>query len=743
MMKKKIGGKWFGQFERSERKGKSASRHVLEISRNCKVLSLDVFDTTLTRACGPPGGVFIWLGRRLYQRGIISCTPEVFARTRMRAEQQVWQRSGGMDSHVFLEDFYREVVRWLWMDEGLVDLLVASELEMEIEVLKVIPPARELVDMAVRAGRRVVFCSDTYFPGDFIEKQLKRLEVWSHGAVCFASCDLGKSKASGKLFESVLQTLNLPAASIAHAGDNIHSDVRVPGYKGFRTAWLHEGCLNRYEKMLGESAWATSGTGAALAGASRMARLHTKADGAREEAIRDVTAGVAAPIVLGYVLWLIHRARDLGLERLYFLARDGQVFFDVAGILLRRLGWPIRASYLHASRLSTNLAATFKAADEELAWVFRDLSSLSLKDFFARFDISWEEIGRVIEEMGLNPDKPSITPEEGRALKSLVTMGPVRDLLLDKAASRRKVVRMYLKQEGLLDGEPCGMVDFGGVGSQMRALHELVVDAGSPPPRIFLMGLDSLKGQYKGLIEVSETPAWLGNTECYLYDHRRGRGVKRARGFGTCVQMFCSADHGKVRGYRVEGDRVVPVLLEDCDSAMLDWGLPVLRETVRHFAEHLVLDGDLVDLRADLREPACKVINLFWSEPSFDEALAWGAFPFEGAQASGGTVKPLARPYSWVSVVKGSLNGSFPDLGWMHWLEGSVKLSPPVLRAVLRVAEKFYWWLNMTSRPWAKRAFDVIRRFVGRKPLEVNGFSHFNQFRNYRASDNVSKDLGS
>ena len=41
-------------------------------SRAPKLLSLDVFDTVLTRACGRPSDLFLWLGRRLAKDGVIN-----------------------------------------------------------------------------------------------------------------------------------------------------------------------------------------------------------------------------------------------------------------------------------------------------------------------------------------------------------------------------------------------------------------------------------------------------------------------------------------------------------------------------------------------------------------------------------------------------------------------------------------------------------------------------------------------
>lgn len=678
------------------------------------VVSLDVFDTVLTRACGAPKALYLWLGRRLARRGTISCTPEVFARARARTEDQVWERAGGMDACVYLRDFYAEIVRYLWLDDGLVDTLTAAELALEEEVLRPAPRARQLIEHAVHRGKRVVFTSDTYFTAEFIEKQLRRHRLWPQGAICLSSSDLRCCKARGGLFDLLLDRLRVSARAVVHAGDNAHSDVKMSRRRGIRPMHLPEGCLNRYEQLLCEHGWASGGLSSALAGASRLARLHTPASSPQEATLRDAAAGVAAPILIGYVLWVLQRSRDLGILKVFFCARDGQVMQEVAQHLLKRLKWPVEVAYLHVSRRAVNLAATFDVNDEESAWVFRDLGSLSPVGFLGRFDLQWEEAAAGMEALGIGQSDRRLPAEHGIDLRKLLQSDGIRRLILERAAARRSIVMQYLQQEGLLNGSRIALVDFGGVGSQMRALHALLTEAGQPAPQLFLMGLDSPGGLYGGALQINDTARWLADTECYLYDHRRQRGIKRARGFGTCVQMFCAADHGSVTGYQVSDGQVKPSLAADVDGPVVDWGLPVVRKTLRAVIEHLVVDDDLVDPRGDLREPACAAIHALWSKPTVEEAMSWGAFPIEGAEADGNVGRPLVSRYSWYSVTRGVVRRRFPNLGWQHWYEGSLRISPASLRWAMAAAELFFRSGEKSTFSLGQAAARAVRSLLGK-----------------------------
>jgi hypothetical protein len=533
----------------------------------------------------------------------------------------------------------------------------------------------------------------------------------------FSSSDLAKSKASGRIFSHISNEYQLPPERFLHVGDHEHSDVAAPNRKGFKSFHLSDARLNRYESTLADGVWGTSGLSAAMAGASKFARLSLAAvpSCADRQALVDVAAGVASPILVGYVLWILRRAQARGLTRLYFLSRDGQVLFEIARILTARLGISIEPRYLYVSRLSTNLAGTFEANDEELSWVLRDALNATVEQSLRLLDIEWEQVADLMRDCGFASPDEILTAQRTVGFGSALQTAGLRRIILEKARCRRQLVSAYLAQEGVLE-RPVGLVDFGGVGSQMRALHSVVRAAGGPGPISYLVGLDDPRDA--GLPLPATTPAWLTDAECYLYDHRREKGIKRFRGFGTCVQMFCAADHTTVVGYREEEGVVTPELSGVPQAADSQWDLQSFREAISLFTKHLVLDADVVDPYADVRNSACEVIKIFWAKPTKAEARTWGSFPFEGAQVSSSTTNTLARSYSGSYIVRGMLNGTFPNLGWQHWYEGSLKLSPVLLRVVLQCAEDVFRRWDTASEPRWNRFARVIRRALGRRVNE-------------------------
>lgn len=683
---------------------------VIDILGRFDLLTLDVFDTCLTRRCGAPKALYLMLGRRLHREGVIDCSPEVFARARARAEEVVWRQVGGMDGPACVQAFQEEVARMLLLPRDLVPLLVDAELDLESRLLIPVPDTKHLINAAVARGVRVGFITDTYFHEPFVRNLLERHGLWPDGAFCMASTDLRASKLTGRLFDVLLETENLQPDRVLHVGDNLHSDCAVPRSRGVSARLLPAALLNRFESRLSEARWESAGLSSAIAGASRAARLLGKPMTDEEQAVRDVAAGVAAPILIGYVLWLLHRARQEGVQRLYFLARDGQILAKIALALTQRLNWSFDVRYLFVSRRTTNLAATSAPTDEELGWIFRDRETLSPRAMFAGMNIAWKElpasfIGE-LEFSGSNPDSAPTSSAGVAIIRSFLSGDAGSALLADRSASSRRIVNDYLRQELVLDDARCALIDLGGVGSQMRALHTLVTGEGAPAPMMFLVGIDSPKAA--GLQPGDADPAWLRSTECYLYDYRRGRGIPNLRGFGTCVQMFCAADHGTTTGLERNGQRVEPMLESERDEAVIRWGLPLVQSTVESVVENLLVDEDLIDPASDVRQVACAVIQEFWTNPTYHEALAWGRFPFEGAQSTNAETRPLAWRYSARGVVKDTIAGRFPDFGWQHWFEGSVRQSSQPLRMVLSGLKRAYYRIDRSPRGAAL----VVKRWI-------------------------------
>lgn len=645
--------------------------------RVTSITSFDVFETMLVRAVGEPSAVFLLLGRQLRAQGLITVEPVVFASVRLEAEQRARRRHPGVDTT--LEAIYAELGSVLRRDRGSVRRLAAAELALEERLLRVPDWAVSFLERTRREGHRVIFVSDTYLPRDFLQDVLASRGLWQSEDGLYVSSDHdGANKRSGALFEVVLAAEGVPADAITHVGNHAIADIQRAQAAGFNTRHHPAGNLQPDEVLLERQRVATGGLASAMAGASRLARLSAHQVSGRDAVIRDVAATVAGPTLIAYVLWVLLEASRRGLSRLYFLAREGQVLLEIAQRLVPKLGLDIELRYLYVSRQSLNLAAVGEITSPELGWALTNVETNTVRTLLQRLGVEPEEVGPQLTALGFSTsgwdEVPSVASR--RELLEQLIDGTLRPALESGLSRARELVLRYLRQEGVLEPVEIGMVDTTGAGSQLRALARLRREQGLTTPTSMLF--------YRKLPTapiVDDDEPWL---LAWYEDQVKELGCGLPPGRAALLEVFAAADHGTVLGYEVTGGRVRP-RLAPWAGQIGSWGLDQMRRTIVDTAEHLVLDPELVDLDADLREAVREVMARLWSTPTAEEAAVWGRFPFEGTSGED-TGEPLARPYRMREVLAGAVAGSLLVDNWYFWREASEALSPPPVRFGIRSA---------------------------------------------------------
>lgn len=71
--------------------------------------------------------------------------------------------------------------------------------------------------------------------------------------------------------------------------------------------------------------------------ACRKTRLTNNKHDQRLRVINDTVANVAGPTIFFFVWWVLEQAKSRNIERLYFLARDGQILLKVANLINKKL----------------------------------------------------------------------------------------------------------------------------------------------------------------------------------------------------------------------------------------------------------------------------------------------------------------------------------------------------------------------------------------------------------------------
>ena len=661
--------------------------------------SFDVFDTTLTRNVGSPSSVFILVGRELRARGLSTLRATVFARARVSAEAAA--RAASTRADISLVDVYARLAILLTELASHVAEAVEVELGVERRLLRAVPATREAVRAARARGQRVVFISDMYLPADFIREELVRHECAGKDDAVYVSGTAGATKRGGELYTHVLEKEGVDAADVSHLGDHREADVQTPRRMGLQAEHFAECHLNRYERVLESRAWETGGLTSLMAGASRLARLSEEAPTTRDTVLRRVFAGVAGPVLTAYVLWVLRRARDRGVERLYFVSRDGEILLRIARSLAPAMGYACDLRYLYGGRQAWYLAGMDALGGDVWEWAFDSGTAVSVDDVIGRLCLEPGDVASLLDSVGLprrrwgNP----LAPAERDTVRSVLSDADVGSLVRRQAGERRELLRRYCRQEGLSGtATTCwALVDIGWSG---RAFSYLVRALGDDV-------VHSPAGFFFGVSRGAELDA-LKRVEAYFFNQSLMEGYPQTADVHL-MEMFCAGSHGLVLGYEEREGVIVPRLASERNTQVLEWGLGYAHRCVEAFARHVARDLSLVDIASDVRPALEELLRLFWHSPSYDEARVIGSFPYQDDQHAE-RLRPLAQGFGLCHIAK-ALTG--PRRVRHHratWYDGSMALTRWPMRWGIALAGRFGAWLRRVLPTAAMRQSRRVAR---------------------------------
>jgi hypothetical protein len=402
---------------------------------------------------------------------------------------------------------------------------------------------------------------------------------------------------------------------------------------------------SKYEKIMREHAEGADSVARAFAQASHAARSKQAVASGHEQAIADVAAGVAGPALVGYVQWILLRARDLGLERLRFLSRDGQVLHLLAQRIIERTGQKIDLEYVYSSRITWSLAASDPARLSQSDWLFSSFMKSNAQDLCARLGLDPDDFQQALAESGVSRD-PSARADSApqlAALRRFVDREDVAAAVAPRIAQARALLLDYGQQHTLAD-RATGLVDAGWTGRMVGSLIHITDSADLPRPYIFFWGHEPRPDGWTDPDRLS----------AYLYNTVRREGLQwRVPDAPFIVETFCMGDHGIFAGYQRKPDGTITITLRSERNAGADaWGLALYRATLLAVADELDLN-----ITGDVRQLIHDVMTAFWVNPDRAEAEAWGQYPYD-SDPTGTAARSLAHRFYPRDVIAGLLKGA-------------------------------------------------------------------------------------
>lgn len=498
------------------------------------VISFDMFDTLINRDVVKPEDVFDIVECK-YNDISFKCISG-FRKLRLSAYETAYSKLKACCS---INDIYHE----LELSELVKDRLLQLELETEKEVCVLNFEMKDIYDYAISSGKKVIITTDMYLPINVISEILSKSGINNYDGL-FLSCEYGKSKTDGGLYDIVCKELSVSPNEVLHIGDGWKNDIVRATFKAIKTYHFSTRIRPSYHNSKGFSS-------VQKALYERQQKIISNHLIDCEDEAERVGFEVFGPLLYGFTQWLHESFHKAGIEKVYFLAREGLLFKN-----LFEFFYPdekIEIHYLYVSRKS--LVSPTYWIDSEYDSVMNSIAKskqVSIESQVKRWGLDCKEFLDEIESVGFTPD----TIIDGRLWKSNDKLKALFDLLkadiIQQSRDSYSILEKYLVQENF--GGKCAIVDIGWNGGMQNAFQKIA--------KVW-KNKTEIYGYYMG-INSKNLGADLENAYGFLYDKNHGEENRYyIYSFAGPFELTMTAPHDTTVGYTEENGRVIPVFGTD------------------------------------------------------------------------------------------------------------------------------------------------------------------------------------
>lgn len=452
-----------------------------------KLIAFDIFDTLLCRPLLDAESI----------KHIVAARhggPEaaLYLQYRAMAEGQARELAG---RDVGMNEIYARLGEIAGLSSRALMALRLLEETVETQSVTARPEALMLYRKAWATGKPVVLISDMFLPLAVIEQILKKHGFTERHKI-FLSNDIGLRKDSGKLYDEVIARYNIAPGEMIMIGDNERSDLQIPGDKGcltlhvMRPVDLARG-LPRFQKLIDATRQRhdlhdelTLGLVVRQAFAPYS---FPQFDPYAFVAVTpwDIGYSIVGPLLTSMAQWLIESARNDRIDRLYFLAREGQLIKEIYDAWCVDLPDTPKTEYLVLSRRAVSVPA-LKSMDDILEIARATYFPNTIAHFlFERYGLSlshdrWKEIATRVHWTAQR--KVEVIKGQIDHLEPLLTM--LQDEIIAQAHDESQALLQYLQQMNLEMPGCQAVVDVGYGGTIQGYLNRLL---GQPVQGYYMM----------------------------------------------------------------------------------------------------------------------------------------------------------------------------------------------------------------------------------------------------------------
>ena len=513
------------------------------------LVSFDLFDTLVSRPARRPDAVLKLVEHRVATeegRPIPLFTERRAAENRVRARKH-------HQGDVNLTEIYAELAASGTIPGDVVARAQALEKRIDLGALRPRSEVIEILKAAHERGKRIVLMTDTYYEEADIRGILRTIGVADLFAALYVSNAFGARKDRGDLWRHVEEVEAVPRARWLHVGDNEHSDIQAACDR--RIPYLH---VAHPAKILAQSGFVRDEGDLARTWSSDLIIGHAMLTLCRNPFLdracppyislgsaRDVGYVVFGPLMLLFMSWLIRHEALGRVERLYFLAREGDFLVKVYRLIRERYGLSHlpEGRYFHVSRqvaIGAALGTSFRP--ELVTGAGRYAGSIQSLLWNRASFTAPAHLGLGSRDVRLPADAPVVER----------VMSDLEPEIIAHGADLNARFRAYARQEGLDADGRHAVVD---VGYSATIQKMMQVALGQALIGFYMTTFDTAQGV------AAEGGAAFSCFRAGTEDPEKSSLPVLA--YGLAVEAFLTAPHGQVVGYETAGRRIAPVFKAD------------------------------------------------------------------------------------------------------------------------------------------------------------------------------------
>lgn len=496
------------------------------------VISFDVFDTLILRPFSEPADLFFWLGEKFSY-------PD-FKRIRQEMEWRAREKKYKQEKHyeVTLDEIYDILSSETGLDK---EKGMQAEVELEGQFCFANPYMKQVVECLRHKAKRLIITSDMYLNAEQIRELLLRCGYPEFDAY-YVSCDRGKSKSKGDLYDLVSDTKKM--CTFAHVGDNYIADVENARKHGFVS--FHYTNVNAVGEPYRpyDMSVITGSVYRGMVNAHIHNGLHKFS---REYEYGYIYGGLFA---VGYCQFIYDYVKRNKKDRILFLARDGDILSKAYQILYpeERGSW----DYVYWSRLvATKMAAGHFKYDYFRRFLYHKVNQkYSLKQIFTSMELE-DLLGTLTEQTKLSSE--DVLTDRN--------VDKVKDFLMDRW---QQVLAHYEEQleagkqyysRILKKSQTAVAVDIGWAGSGAITLNHIVNEIWKLDCEItgIIAGTNTC---HNAEPDTSETFLQSGKLVSYLYSQRENRDIWKyhdpGKNHNLYWEMLLDAPMGSLKGFYLD-----------------------------------------------------------------------------------------------------------------------------------------------------------------------------------------------